>query len=247
MKNLIISLALILTIFLSKNSLSDSLNTDISQKTISISSNFTGKKILLFGAREIYGEIIIIIFGPKEKILVHQKKPRFVIWINSNKVIFSNVPSYYAIASSKPINEIISYDEQKRLSIGADKLKLKVINKLEAPKGDVSNFKFGLIRNKTRQNLYSYNNNAVKFNNKLFRSEINFPSNAAEGKYLIKTYLVKNNKIIDSQEKSIFIRKVGIERRIYNFANDTPALYGLFAIIIATLSGSIASIIFRKI
>ena len=246
-KNILISIMFTLIIILSKNSMSEALNTDTSQKIISINSNFTGKKILLFGNREVNGEIIITISGPKEKILVHQKKPMFGIWINAKKIIFSDVPSYYAVASNKPINEVISYNLQQKLSIGADKLKVRVVNGAKISKKEIAEFKFGLIRNKIRQNLYSSNDKSVEYNNKLFKSEINFPSNAAEGKYKIKTYLTRNNIIIDSHEKSIFIRKVGIERRIYNFANETPTLYGIFAVIIAILSGTIASIVFRRI
>ncbi len=230
-----------------KNLLAETLNTDISQKTISISSNFTGKKILLFGNREVEGDIIITITGPKEKVLVHEKSKKFGIWVNSKKIVFSEVPSYYAIASNRKINNIVPKSLQEELQIGTSKLKIKAINHSIVASTKIEDFKNGLVRNKIRKNLYSSDENSVKFNNKLFRSEISFPTNAPEGKYKINTYLINNSKIINSKENLIFISKVGIERKIYNFANQEPALYGIFAIIIAILSGSIASIIFRRI
>ena len=230
-----------------KNSFGEMLNTEISQEIISISSNFTGKKILLFGNVETKGEIIITITGPKEKIIVHEKKPRLGIWVNSKKIVFSDVPSYYAITSSSNINEIIPKKLQIKLAIGANHLKFKANKESNVSKNELLNFKFGLIRNKVRQKLYSSAENSVKFNNNLFRSDINFPTNAPEGKYIINTYLVEKNKIINIKENFIFITKVGVERKIYNFANEKPALYGLLAIIIAIFSGSLASIIFRKI
>tara|TARA_Y100001970_G_C14229669_1_gene857821 strand:+ start:182 stop:862 length:681 start_codon:yes stop_codon:yes gene_type:complete len=225
----------------------ETLNTDISQQTISISSNFTGKKILLFGNKEIEGDIIITIKGPKEKILVHEKTKKLGIWVNSKKIVFSDVPSYYAIASNRNINDIIPIGIQNELQIGAKRLKIKTVHDSIISNKKINEFKSGLIRNKIRKNLYSSNENSVIFNNKLFRSEINFPTNAPEGTYKINTYLVENSKIINSKENSIFITKVGIERKIYNFANKEPALYGISAIIIAIFSGSIASIIFRRI
>ena len=169
------------------------------------------------------------------------------IWINSNKIVFSDVPSYYAIASNRRIKNIISIENQNKLQIGAERLNIKPINNLEISNEEIEKFKSGLIRNKIKKNLYSLNEKSVFFNNKLFRSQINFPTNAPEGNYKINTYLIKNNNIINSKENSVFISKVGIERKIYNFANKQPALYGICAIIIAILSGSIASIIFRRI
>ncbi|MAR79160.1 MAG: hypothetical protein CMM18_02900 [Rhodospirillaceae bacterium] len=246
-KILLIFIYAAFTIVPLKNSLGEILNTEISQEVISISSDFTGKKILLFGNKEVEGEIIISITGPKERTIVHEKKPRFGIWVNSKKIIFSDIPSYYAIASSRNINEIIPKETQKKLAIGAENLIFKTDSYPHITDKNISNFKFGLIRNKIRQKLYSSTENSVKFNNNLFRSDINFPTNAPEGKYIINTYLVNNNKIINTKENSIFITKVGVERQIYNFAHEKPALYGLLAIFIAILSGSLASIIFRKI
>ncbi|MBL42654.1 MAG: hypothetical protein CMM49_08360 [Rhodospirillaceae bacterium] len=247
MQIFLIIIYLLIFLLPTRSSGNETLNTEISQKTISISSNFTGKKILLFGNKEIEGDIIITISGPKEKVLVHEKTKKMGIWINSNKIVFSDVPSYYAIASNRRIKNIISIENQNKLQIGAERLNIKPINNLEISNEEIEKFKSGLIRNKIKKNLYSLNEKSVFFNNKLFRSQINFPTNAPEGNYKINTYLIKNNNIINSKENSVFISKVGIERKIYNFANKQPALYGICAIIIAILSGSIASIIFRRI
>ncbi len=248
MKNTLIILVIIFGFVLNNNSSkSKSLNTDISQQTISINSSFTGKKILLFGNREVNGEIVIEISGPNEIIVVHQKKKIFGIWINSKKITFSNVPSYYALVSSKPINDLISKPLQKKLLIGSINLPIHAEHNKKFYKAEIENFKKGLIRNKERMNLYLNNENAIKFNDKLFRGEINFPTNTSEGSYKINTYLIDNNTIIDKQEKSIFISKVGLERNIYNLANDNPALYGFLAIVIAVVAGFLASIVFRRI
>ena len=83
-------------------------------------------------------------------------------------------------------------------------------------------------------------------NKKLFRTTINLPSNAPEGKYKIKTYIVNKNKILDFKEKELFLEKVGIEKTIYKFAKEKPALYGLTAILLAIFSGWLAAAFFRR-
>ena len=49
------------------------------------------------------------------------------------------------------------------------------------------------------------------------------------------------------ENTNIFVRKTGFEARIYSFAHNYSAFYGVFAIILAILAGYLAALSFRKI
>jgi len=42
------------------------------------------------------------------------------------------------------------------------------------------------------------------------------------------------------------VAKVGIERRLYDFAHLAPWLYGVVCVLLALLSGWLASVLFRR-
>ena len=83
---------------------------DISARSIDIRYSFTGAELLLFGAILYPGgripserpEIVVVLRGPVQPILVREKQKIAGIWMNADKHRFQSAPGFYAIASSKP-------------------------------------------------------------------------------------------------------------------------------------------------
>ena len=72
-------------------------------------------------------------------------------------------------------------------------------------------------------------------------------------KETFKNKMIKNSNYlrdgikISEENTNIFVRKSGFEARIYSFAHNYSAFYGVFAIILAILAGYLAALSFRKI
>jgi hypothetical protein len=52
-------------------------------------------------------------------------------------------------------------------------------------------------------------------------------------------------QVVDVYETTIAVRKVGLERWIYNLAHQKPLIYGILSLTIAILAGWLASAVFR--
>src|SRR5262245_62587359 len=88
---------------------------DVSTREISIESNFTGIEIVLFGSIDFSRapapdegpyDVIMVIRGPTEPIVVRQKERVAGIWMNGASTTFSAVPGFYAALSSRPMRAI---------------------------------------------------------------------------------------------------------------------------------------------
>ncbi|MFQ5439346.1 MAG: TIGR02186 family protein, partial [Paracoccaceae bacterium] len=55
----------------------------------------------------------------------------------------------------------------------------------------------------------------------------------------------RDKKVVDAYDTTITVRKVGLERWIFNLAHTRPLAYGLLSLTIAVLAGWIASAVFR--
>ena len=75
---------------------------DLSDHLIAIDSEFTGTDLLVFGAIEGEGDIVVLVRGPRSSVVVREKARVFGIWLNASSVTFDNVPSFYALATSRP-------------------------------------------------------------------------------------------------------------------------------------------------
>ncbi|NOX74065.1 MAG: hypothetical protein GXP03_10745 [Alphaproteobacteria bacterium] len=224
----------------------------MSQNRISISANFDGSEILIFGAikRETpipdYAplEIIIAVSGPDEPTTVRRKERIFGIWVNKDTVEFEASPSFYAVASTNPLNEILSVADDARFSIRIGSripLTVEEDNQLNLPE-----FRDSIIRIRENQGLYSERESIVTLNDEtLFDTTIQLPSNLVEGDYKTRIFLTRNRQVIDDFETTIMVRKVGLERWIFNLAHERPLIYGLLSLTIAIMAGWLASAVFR--
>ncbi len=218
---------------------------DLSQSVVAITTGFAGSELLLFGATEGKGDVVVVIRGPERDEIVRRKKRVASIWINRDKMIFENVPSYYWLASNRPLQDILPDRIGADRQIGLAHLKLAPIER--GALADIDTFRSALIRGKQRQQLYGREPGNVTFVGKhLFRTKLHFPSNVAVGAYGIDVYLMLDGEIAVEHSTRLTVGKVGIEADIFNFAHRHAALYGILAILIAAMAGWLANVIFRK-
>ncbi len=221
---------------------------DLSKPDVRLTVSFKGVDLLLFGTKDKNADVIVVVRGPDENIPVRLKKRVAGIWVNVKKVVFKKVPTFYALASNRPLKDILPSAVLAREKIGESFLDVKVKSAPRDATADViTNFTAGLVRNMTRMGLYTAKTGKINLVGKqLFRTNLWFPSNVRVGKYVIYTYLVVNQKIKEKKTTALQVHKVSFEAQIYNFAHKYALIYGLLAIVIAVVSGWIANSIFKK-
>ncbi|MGB5092492.1 MAG: TIGR02186 family protein [Parvibaculum sp.] len=240
----------------------DQLVSDLSEHQIAIRSNFTGTQILLFGAveantpgeRALDRDIIVVVTGPSHGMRVRRKEPVAGIWVNHDSVTFPNVPGYYAIAATRPLEVTLTPEVLAKQKIGLDNVDVGVPSassmdgqqKILTPEEEQIFWK-ALLRNKAREGLYLNDPGGVTFlGQTLFRATVEIPANVPVGLYTAKVYLVRGGEVIDTISSPLYIDKRGLERLLYRLAHTSPLLYGLFAVLAAGLAGWLASAIMRR-
>lgn len=218
---------------------------DLSRHLVAITTGFVGTDVLLFGAVDGAGEVIVVVRGPERREVVRRKDRVGGIWVNVNELAFTNAPAFYAIAASRPVDEILAPRLRARHRIGVDYLELRPARQLNDER--LADFRAGLIRNKVRQGLYLDKPERVTFlGNRLFRATLTFPANVPTGTYTVEVLLVRDGGVVSAQTSPLLISKIGIGADIYRFAHRYAILYGILAILIALAAGWAAGVIFRK-
>ena len=225
----------------------------MSQDEVAITATFDGSNILVFGAikRESAipdGElgVIVTISGPSEPVAVHRKERRFGIWVNTDTVEVDAAPSFYAIATNAPLDRILKDTEDLRHQISIE----RAIRSVGAPMTvtDASAFTDAVIRIRKSQDLYKRSENSVLVDQEtLFRTSVDMPASLTEGDYFTRIFLTRNGKVVSEFETIIDVKKVGLERFLYNLSRQQPLVYGLLSLAIAILAGWLASSFFRMI
>ena len=220
---------------------------DLTDPVVSITTGFTVTDLLLYGAVKQAGDLVVVVRGPARDEIVRRKEKIVGVWVNRDELIFDKVPSYYRIASNRPLQEFINPADADRLQIGLTNLDLraKASGKLlpEAP----YEFREGLIRNLQRIGLYMTKpDNVVFLSEQLFRTRLRFPANVSVGTFTIEVYLFRDGKLQSTATTLLTVRKFGIEAQIYDLAHRYSLAYGVLAVVIAVVAGWAANAAFRK-
>ncbi len=219
---------------------------DLSAPVVAITTGFTGADLLLFGVVAGSGDVIVVVRGPARDETVRRKKRIVGVWVNRDQIAFEQVPSFYVVASNRPLNDFITPELRLDNQIGVSSLELKPKDKSLDPI-EVARFRDALVRGKQKLGLYGQRPGNVTFlGNRLFRTTINFPANVATGTYGIDVYLVRDNKIVSWKTTLMTVRKFGFEAGVFDFAHRHALAYGVLAILIAAMAGWLASAVFRR-
>ena len=223
----------------------------LSKDKVAITTNFDGSEILVFGAVKREApipeeplDIVVAIAGPSEPIVVRRKEKRFGIWVNTEAVEVDAAPSYYTVATTGPLNDVLSSVEDLRHKVSIP----RAIRSVGAPSTvtDAQSFTDAVIRIREDSGIYSVQEGAVTLDDStLFRTSITLPANLTEGDYATRIFLTRNGRVVSEYETVIDVRKVGLERWLYTLSRQQPFWYGLMSLAIAIAAGWGASAAFQ--
>ncbi|WP_119303791.1 TIGR02186 family protein [Dongia deserti] len=221
---------------------------DVDDHLVEITTDFAGQDILVFGAIDGPGDVVLVMRGPAGRVAVHRKERLAGVWVNADSIEFEGVPSLYGVASSRPLFEILTPDVLDRYQLGVGRVQFRDVA------GDVPGigpFRTALVQQKKKQGLYADRVGRVTFiGATLFRANLHLPSNVPTGTFLIDVYLVRDGRIVDAQNMPLVISKVGFGADIFKYANARSIAqrfaYGVAAVVVALLTGWLAHLAFRK-
>ncbi|MGB0920302.1 MAG: TIGR02186 family protein [Alphaproteobacteria bacterium] len=240
----------ILLCFATWPAIADPLIASLSDHQVSIRPTFTGAEILLFGAlgdeaadQRVPSDVVVVVRGPEAPLTVRKKDRVGIIWANTEALEFEKVPGFYAVLSTRPLEEIASASLWARHAIGADNLSLASFVESD----EVEVYRRAIIRSRRRDGLFVEEVGAFDvIGGQLFRARLTLPANVPVGAYKVEAFVLRDRKIIGAQFSPLFVDKIGLERRIYKFAQEWPWAYGVVAVLLAIWFGWAAAAIFRR-
>ncbi len=200
----------------------------LSSDKVAITATFEGSDILIFGAvkretaiPEAPLDVIITVAGPSVPVTVRRKDRRFGIWVNTEKVELDAAPSFYAVATTGPLDMVLSNTEdlRHRVSIGRAIRSVGAATMAE----DAERFTDALIRIRRDKDAYQTREGAVALDEQtLFRTSISLPANLTEGAYETRIFLTREGRVVSEFNTIIDVRKVGLERWLFTLSREQP-------------------------
>jgi len=219
---------------------------DLTEYRVAITTGFVGTDVYVFGAKSGPGDVVVVVRGPTVPYAVRRKDRIAGIWLNARRIDFGSVPGFYAIASTRPLEELMSTTARLREEIGLDSLNM--MPEEDADPAEVAEFRDALLRIKQTARLFGRDAERISIQREpLFKTKVHFPANVPTGSYDIRVLLIRDGEITSAQTVPLQVSKSGIDALVYEVAYRQSAAYGLIAILGALLAGWFAHLVFRKL
>jgi uncharacterized protein (TIGR02186 family) len=227
---------------------------EVSQHEVQVRQGFTGTELLLFGAILDPGgtragrdyDIVVVLKGPTEAIRLREKQKVAGVWINADSTAFRSAPSFYALASSRPVKDIVDARSAAIYELGLDWLQLSPIGVIDP--AEQTRFSAGLVDLKRRQQLYKEDPRGVAINEQvLYQARIALPSSVTTGTYTAETFAIARGQVLASATAKVEVRKLGFERFVADFAQRWSLLYGFTVVMLSVGMGWLAGRVFALV
>lgn len=217
---------------------------EVSQSEVEVRQGFTGTELLLYGAildrsgrrGGAQYDIVVVLKGPTEPIRMREKERILGIWMNADSSDFRSAPSFFAVASSRPVKEIVDERTAAIYELGTEFIQLSPSGQIEPE--EQARFAAGLVDQRRRLGLYKEDMDGVRISEQvLYQARISLPSNVVTGRYTAETFAITNGRVIASAIADVEVKKVGFERFVELASQSWSLVYGLFAVFLSVGMG----------
>jgi uncharacterized protein (TIGR02186 family) len=225
------------------------LTIDLSVKKIDIHSGFTGRDVTLFGIQKAKGKIVIVVRGPSLTMVLREKSNVAGMWLTTSSVKFIEIPGYYAVASNASVPLLADQETLRAQQIGLDYLNIqpKKLSDFVTNPSELKRMQDAFIQTQQLRGLFVLRTEPITYvTDELFKLDLWFPSNIPVGTYTVDAYLFENQELIGKDHKELVIARAGFNASLREFSQESPWRYAALTILIAMLSGWLATVILKR-
>ena len=165
--------------------------------------------------------------------------------MNTQALRFESAPGFYAVATTKPVTDLLDERNAAIYEIGLNHLQLSPAT--AAGPETTGRFQQGMVKLRVNEGLFVEQPYGVQVTDRiLYRARIPIPSAVPVGNYQAEIYLIDGGRVRARSTSPVIIDKTGFERSIFVFAQDHSFFYGLFAVTLAVAMGLLAGRIGRR-
>lgn len=219
---------------------------------ITIDFFYHGGTVSVRGEADPGTDLVIKITDPEGHQALNKKgKVGGMLWMNVGTLKFEKVSNFYTVYSTRKVEDLLSREEQEKYVIGYPALERHAEITPVANEEEKAKWFDEFVKFKEASHVYAMAPGKISTTMQADGRQEYFiltdwPYQAAPGYYKVAVYAVKNKKVVEQAEATVFVEQVGVVKALSSMAHNHAALYGLLSIGVALGAGFGVGLVFRK-
>ena len=238
---------------------------EVDPRRVEISYAFLGRDLFLYGQAEPGTRCVLAVMEgpPTESVRLMEKGRVALFWLGVRQYRLSGVPGVYLVDVSCPACNGLGacrhpgvLDECNRLLrpdgviVGPGGIAARAqVASLSGPlrQGEAGRVVQGFWALQEARRLYGVRTNAIRLSGQgSFYHTFALPTCAPDGRYLVTTYFLGEDRLLGVACNEVFVRKTGVVESLSRLADRRPFVYGAFTVLIAVAAGWLTGTLFKR-
>ena len=216
-----------------------------SNDLVKVTSHFTGRELLVYGALSQPGQVIVLLRSPATTEAMLRKTRTGPIWLTGARVTVTGAPGIWEMLSSAPVDQLLPVATRQLLSLDPGHLSRQASYRPEP--ADMGAWQQAFLKNKLRRRDYVVQSQGVHIEGgQLFSARVTLPASLPLGRYTLDTFLVRHGQVVARQEQYIEVQQTGFQAWIARFASQDGWLYGIVLTLMLAAMGLGLGIIMQR-
>jgi hypothetical protein len=212
---------------------------------VQISSGYNGAHLFLFGVTPPETDAVLRVTGPVPKVTMNRYgRILGLIWMPVERFEVLGLPSFYAVLSSRSLDDLLSVEDQRRLMLDPkgiglrQRVTLRSLPSGEEISGDLFATYFQEVFDlELSESRFLWAEKGVTVAGPDFEAVLDLPSGAVPGTYDVQVLAIRDKKVVATNRTTLLVHKVGLVNTLAVQAVKQPALTGLLAVILPAIAG----------
>ena len=261
------ALAWMLTLAAASARYAEAAELTVSPEIVAVGINFGGAEVAVNGRAPRDSQVIVKVCTEPSTVKLSKKgRVMGIFWMTTERAVVENMPSFYAVYSSQPVDTLLAKEEQIRLGVDAECTGIMRQATVTADSPDrepllgapsqeyISALRDIYIKKGTYSPCVSCHrtasaaampqsgpggpeHGAIVLSNDMWQLRLMLPADTPLGRYEITAYYVAGSRVVSTESAAFTVQKSGLVELLSNMATQNAPAYGAISLLVVVVVG----------
>lgn len=243
---LLIALLLLLSVAVPGTALASG-GLEVNPGTVGIGLTYAGSRVHVSGEVPAGAEIYLKVSSAPTRVTLKEMGRKAIFWLGVKQVEVTGMPKVYQLYSSAPFARLTP---ELAAQTGLDPsyaaacrgARIQAGEGVQVTPAERRSFLEALVKIREERGLYSITENTIRVDGGRFTADVSIPPGVPQGTVNVTAFAVRHGQVVAQESGVLRVQNTGLARFIRELAATDAPDYGVLAVLVALITGTVVGV-----